>query len=189
MNRILDATLRLLDERDYADITIAEIKRVAGTGGSSLYARFRDKRAILLAVHGRLREKAVHHFETLCSPDRWAKVNVEDALTNIVRGMLKWYRAHHNVLKASLLLNDAALYAEIAKANHAGAMQFALFIQDRFKDQDRRSAARSADFIFRIMTATFQQITIFGDQSPTKDDLKDEDLVQGIVLASLAQIR
>src|SRR6218665_4183893 len=59
MDRISDATLKLLDERDYDSITIADIARTAKTGTSSIYARFKDKRAILLASHQAVRARAV----------------------------------------------------------------------------------------------------------------------------------
>ena len=187
MDRIIDATMRLLEDRDYDAITLADIARESGTGNSSIYARFRDKRAILLAAHQRVRERAVTRLEDLCRPDRWAHASVEESLSGITSGMLSWYRENHNVMKAALLLNDRTLYGQIANTIHAGAVQLSRFIQDRVPGQTRRSATRAADFIFRIMTATFQQIAIFDSQSPTGDALNDRDLIRGIVRASLAQ--
>jgi AcrR family transcriptional regulator len=188
MDRIVAATARLLDTRDYDEITIALIAREAKTGASSIYARFKDKRAILLATHQRLRERAVRKFEDLCNPDRWTEVAVPEAMHGIVTGMFAWYRENHNVMKAALLLNDKTLYSQIANSIHAGAVQLSYFIQDRVPGHDRRSAAKAADFIFRIMTATFQQVAIFDGQSPTADNLEEHELIEGIVKAALAQM-
>ncbi|MFM5923518.1 MAG: TetR/AcrR family transcriptional regulator [Novosphingobium sp.] len=188
MDRIIDATTRLLETNDYDQITIALIGREAKTGASSIYARFKDKRAILLATHQRLRERAVRRFEELCSPAKWNAVSVPEALDGIVTGMFAWYRENHNVMKAALLLNDRTLYGQIANSIHAGAVQLSHFIHDRVPGHDRRSAAKAADFIFRVMTATFQQVAIFDGQSPTADNLDDKELIEGIVKAALAQM-
>lgn len=188
MDRIIEATTRLLATHDYDEITIALIAREAKTGASSIYARFRDKRAILLATHQRLRERAVLRFEELCSPARWTAVTVPEAMHGIVTGIFAWYRENHSVMKAALLLNDRTLYGQIANSIHAGAIQLSHFIQDRVPGHDQRSAAKAADFIFRVMTATFQQIAIFDNQSPTADNLDDNELIGGIVKAAQAQL-
>ena len=189
MDRILDAFDGLIQKRPYDDITLADIAKRAGTGSSSIYARFKDKRAILLAVHQRVRERAVTRFEDICRPDRWTKVEIEQALTGIVASMLIWYRENHHVMKAALLLNDQIMYENIANSVHAGSIQLSYFIQDRVSGQTRLRAVRIADFVFRIMTATFQQIAIFDPISPTKDTLNDKQLIRGIVVAALAQLQ
>jgi len=45
--RILDATKRLMAERPFHEITVAEIAREADASVSSFYARFRSKEALL----------------------------------------------------------------------------------------------------------------------------------------------
>lgn len=188
MNRILDACETLLQGKPFEAITLADIARASQTGSSSIYARFQDKRAILLAVHERVRDRAVSKFETLCAPERWGNATVEDAMREIIAAMLSWYRDNHNVMKAALLLNDAVIYERISNTIHAGSVQLSYFIQDRVPGQSRLSAVRAADFIFRIMTATFQQLAIFDTISPTKDELGDEEIIDGLSVAALAQI-
>ena len=58
MTRILDAFEGLIRSRPYAQLMINNIAREATTGAGSIYARFRDKRSILLAVQDRLRNRA-----------------------------------------------------------------------------------------------------------------------------------
>src|SRR6218665_1647556 len=157
MDRIIDATLKLLDERDYDSITIADIARTAKTGTSSIYARFKDKRAILLASHQAVRARAVVRFEALCDPDRWVPHPLQTAIESIIEGLFHWYRDNHNVMKAALQLNDEMVYGEIALSLHAGVVRLSHLLQDRVPGLDRRASLPVANRIPRLTSAAFQQ--------------------------------
>lgn len=53
LDRILDAAERLLDGRDFSEVSVHDISDAAGTSVSSFYARFPDKSALLHAVFER----------------------------------------------------------------------------------------------------------------------------------------
>ncbi|MBY8823391.1 TetR/AcrR family transcriptional regulator [Sphingomonas colocasiae] len=188
MTRVVDAFEKLLDDHPYESITITDIARESRTGASSIYARFKDKRSILLAVHERVRERATSHFEEVYTPVRWADMPIEDAIRLMCVETMRWYRDHHNVIKASILLNDDVIYERIADSVNAGSVQLAYFIQARIGSFSKVEAVRTADVIFRIMTAAFQQITIFDRVLPTKQALSDEEVLTGVVRAALAQL-
>lgn len=53
LGRILDASLPLLDGRDFESVPVTEITDAAGISASSLYARFPTKASLLQALHER----------------------------------------------------------------------------------------------------------------------------------------
>ncbi len=56
MNRILDATSQLLEQKLFEEISIAEIVELAGCSVGAFYGRFKDKDSLLKALDAR-------HFE------------------------------------------------------------------------------------------------------------------------------
>ena len=70
MDRILTALEALLVEKRFDRITIQELAQRSRTSTSSIYARFRDKQALVLGLHLRLREKALECLDKLTEPNR-----------------------------------------------------------------------------------------------------------------------
>jgi AcrR family transcriptional regulator len=188
MTRILDAFERLLRSRPYALLMIDDIAREAKTGASSIYARFRDKRSILLAVQDRLRERARAYFAELYNPDCWADTCLEEALERVIRGNLAWHRRHRNIIKSSLLMDDSDILEAISHAFSPINLRFSVLIQHHMPKLTKAVATDAAARILRMIMAVFHQMVIFGDIAATGHDLSDDELVRALVLSALAQL-
>jgi AcrR family transcriptional regulator len=188
MTRVLDAFEGLLRTRPYAQLMISDIAREAKTGASSIYARFRDKRSILLAVQDRLRERARSYFLELYDPDSWDDNGLEDALERMVRGNLAWHRQHRNIIKSSLLMDDRDILEAISNAFGPVNLKVSLLLQHHVPGLKQPVASDAAARILRLMLAIFHQMVIFGDIAATGHDLSDDELVRALVLAALAQL-
>jgi AcrR family transcriptional regulator len=167
---------------------INDIAREAKTGASSIYARFRDKRSILLAVQDRLRERARSYFEELYNPDCWADKCLEAALERVVRGNLAWHRQNRNIIKSSLLMDDRDILEAISNAFGPVNLKVALFLQHHNPKLKQAVAIGAAARFLRMMLAVFHQMVIFGDIAATGHDLPDDELVRALVLSALAQL-
>ena len=188
MTRILDAFEGLLRSRPYAQLMINDIAREAKTGAGSIYARFRDKRSILLAVQDRLRNRARDYFVELYDPARWADSSLEKALERVVRGNLAWHRQHRNIIKSSLLMDDNDILEAISNAFAPMNLKFALLFRHHMPDLTKAGASDAAAKFLRMMMAIFHQMVIFGDIAATGHDLSDNELVRALVLSALAQV-
>jgi AcrR family transcriptional regulator len=188
MTRILDAFEGLLRSRPYAQLMINDIAREAKTGAGSIYARFRDKRSILLAVQDRLRNRARDYFAELYDPGCWADTSLEEALERVVRGNLAWHRQHRNIIKSSLLMDDSDIFEAISNAFGPMNLKFSLLIRHHAPKLTKASALDAAARILRVMMAVFHQLVIFGDIAATGHDLSDNELVRTVVLSGLAQL-
>jgi len=69
--RVLNAFAAMLAEQPFEKITMADLARRARVAVTSIYARFEDKRALVLALHERHFEETLRNMDTLLDPDRW----------------------------------------------------------------------------------------------------------------------
>jgi len=189
MVRILDAFEKLLRKQAFEAITINDIASEAATGAGSIYARFDGKRSILLGVHARVRDRARRYFQTLFNPSKHGDETLEAAIERIVRGMFAWHKRHRNVIKTSLLLDDADIYRGISASFHPWNAQLAQVLMARDPDLNELRAQIAARAMLQVMIAALQQWVIFGDISPTGEKLTDEELADAISAAALGQLR
>ena len=189
MVRILDGFEKLLRRGGYDTITINDLAKESSTGAGSIYARFDGKRSILLAVHARARDRARQYFHSLFSPAANSDETLEAAVERITRGMFSWHKRHCNVIKTSLLLDDADIYLGISTSFKPWNQRLAQMLMAREPVLPEARAASAATAILQITTAALQQWVIFGGISPIGADLSDEDLVAALVAASLGQLR
>lgn len=188
MIRILDAFEKLLRTSAYEDITINDIAGTSATGAGSIYARFDGKQSILLAVHARVRGRARRYFQALFNPGAKTEETVDQSIERIVRGMFAWHRRNRNVIKTSLLLNDADIYRGISASFEPWNGQFALLLRARDGDLSEAHASAAATAILLITTAALQQWVIFGDVSPIGHAMADEEVMAIIVAAARGQL-
>lgn len=188
MKRVLDAFESLLENRPYEAITIADITAKSKTGAGSVYARFHDKRSILVALHERTSGRALAFWEDLYDPSKWVESTLDEALASTIRGSLKWYFEHRNVIKAALLLNDRHIYERVYSSFKPGTQQLAFLLQDKVPGLNRIEANMAAARIFRLTTAVFQQMTIFYDSRAPENEPSDDDVIAWLVQASLALV-
>ena len=187
MTRILDAFEGLLRTKPYAQLMINDIAREAKTGAGSIYARFRDKRSILLAVQDRLRSQARDHFAELYDPGCWTDASLEKALDRVIRANLVWHREHRNIIRSSLLTDDSDILEAISNAFGPINARFSVLIRHHLPHLTKAASMQAASKMLRLMLAVFHQMVIFGDISPTGHELSDDDIVQTLVSSSLAQ--
>ena len=189
MVRIIDAFEKLLRKSAYETITINDIVNESLTGAGSIYARFDGKRSILLAVHARVRERARRYFQALFDPDERVGESLEGAIERIVIGMFAWHKRHRNVIKTSLLLDDADIYQGISISFRPWNAALALLLMARDSALPESRASTAATAILQVTTAVLQQRVIFGAISPIGHDLTEEKFVAAMVAASLGQLR
>jgi AcrR family transcriptional regulator len=189
MIRILDAFEKLLRTGAYETITINDIAKESSTGAGSIYARFDGKRSILLAVHARARNRAHRYFHALFNPELKTEESLAAAVERIVRGMFAWHKRHRNVIKTSLLLDDADIYRGISASFQPWNERLAQLLRARDPSISEDAARPAATAILQFTTAALQQWVIFGDISPIGANITDDAFVAAMVAAALGQLR
>jgi AcrR family transcriptional regulator len=85
---LLDTARELLNEKPFDEITVAEICRLAGCSPPSFYQRFRDKEALLHAIHEQYRAETHELIRSFLQPELWAGRSIDDFVDALVRGLL-----------------------------------------------------------------------------------------------------
>jgi AcrR family transcriptional regulator len=103
LERLLDATEAIIEDKGLAKATVAEIARRAGSSVGAFYTRFADKEALLRCVLERFNDEAVATASDVLTPERWAGVATQDALEMMMLFMLRILRERRRLIVALLV--------------------------------------------------------------------------------------
>jgi len=103
LGRILDAAEALLREKRWEDASVAEIARRAGSSVGAFYSRFRDKDALLSALHERFVEEAIATADTAMNEQRWANTSICEIVRELVAFQVRLQDQHAGLWRAMAL--------------------------------------------------------------------------------------
>lgn len=101
--RILDAAESLLGEKRWEDASVAEIARLAGSSVGAFYTRFRDKDALLSALHERFVEEAIATADFAMNEQRWASASISLVVRELVAFQVRIQDQHVGLWRAIAL--------------------------------------------------------------------------------------
>jgi AcrR family transcriptional regulator len=100
MERLLAATLAVIEEKGLAGVTLPEIAAAAGASTGSVYRRFTDKDALIRSAFLRLLEASQEANQASLPPDRFRGLGLDEALRAVARALVAQYRGRAGLLKA-----------------------------------------------------------------------------------------
>lgn len=100
MERLLSATLSVLEEKGLAGVIIPEVAAAAGVSTGSVYRRFTDKDGMVRTAFLRWLEAAQDTNKAGLAPGRLLGLTLEAALQALARGLVAQYRGRTGLLKA-----------------------------------------------------------------------------------------
>ena len=103
LGRILDAAESLLREKCWEDTSVADIVRRADSSVGAFYARFRDKDALLSALHERFVEEAIATAEHALCEKRWAGSSISEIVRELVAFQVRIQDQHAGLARAIVL--------------------------------------------------------------------------------------
>lgn len=175
LSRILGALTALLEKKPFDEITIAELARRSGAAVTSIYARFEDKRALILAAHERHRDTTIAELDRLLDPVRWKGASLRTIVTGAIASVLAARRKQQNLLRAALLINDPEVYERAAQIVRHGSERLAALLAPHTSWLRPGERERAVDFALRAVTATIQQRELFGAAEPGRFGLSQSE--------------
>ena len=100
LRRLLKAATEVLGQRGLEGTTIPRIARHAGLTPGAVYRRFRDKDALLEAAIMGILERQDERLKSGLTPGMAAKIPTEVFAEQMVGGMVTYYRANADLLRA-----------------------------------------------------------------------------------------
>jgi AcrR family transcriptional regulator len=176
--RVLDACAEMLATQPFDRITMADLARRAGVAVTSIYARFSDKRALVLALHERHVEETARHTATLLDPDRWRGADLETVVRGVIAGVVVHLLPRAHLLRAVLLADDPDVEARAAELMRRGSEAVAELLGPRLGGVAPRERDRLVDFALRAVMALVHQRLIFSRHEPGRFALSERELTR-----------
>lgn len=189
-DRIIEAAERLLGrERSWADITVAELVKEAGTSVGAFYNRFPDKDALLHFLQIELYKEG----EATAANAEALGAAVHIPLDALVRAFVALavtaYRQQHGLRRALLvqMCNEKQFRERAVELSRLTCEGLTSVMLARYPAHDRATLRTTIDVAHRIVYGTLDQNLMFGD-APTDHVLADSTLVEELALAVQAYL-
>jgi AcrR family transcriptional regulator len=185
-NQVLDALYDLLRQKDLAAISIQELARASGASVSSIYARFQDKHAMVLALHERLTVSLAQEL-TAIAQRPYAEMSLLQVVEAVLTDFLAFARRHQHVYRAAILSADPLIYQRVVgQIRLASQLCFSWLQVHPLVSAD--DLEQRVDFAVRALVATLQQTWVMGTQSPSRFELSDAELVRQLGRMAMAYL-
>jgi AcrR family transcriptional regulator len=178
LERILDAAETLIRERGFESMTIAEVVQRSGSSVGSLYARFRDKLALLQAVQVRYHARVENAIAAAFDGDSPRNESLEDAAGRIVQ-VLTDYLLHEPELYRAFILQavfDPHVRAQGEATNAKRRDRVAevlLSHREEIKHPDPEVAAR---WFYSLCMAVLRERITFGQAAELSGGFADGEM-------------
>ena len=100
MHQILDAAAQILENKNFEELTIAEVVQKAGTSVGAFYGRFTDKEALLQTLD----ERFFHDFEdavrAILAPTHWENKSIAFIVEEVADLIVSTYSRDWGVLRS-----------------------------------------------------------------------------------------
>lgn len=100
MDRLLEATIVVIQEKGLAGVTVPRVASAAGLSTGSIYRRFTDKDSLIGTAFLRVLEASRQANTDALPADRFQGLNLGEALQQLALGLVAQYRGRTAVLKA-----------------------------------------------------------------------------------------
>lgn len=190
LDRILDAAEALVAEKGFADATVAEVARRAGSSVGSFYTRFRDKDGLLYALYDRYFEQATATADAALDPARWEGAGIAEILRTVMRFLVEVYRERAGLIRAFVQRNhsDAAFQARQERLSHYVNERLSTLLLARAGEIGHPDPARAAAFGLTFAASTIESVVLFGELRSSHLALSDDELAGELVRAFLAYL-
>jgi AcrR family transcriptional regulator len=178
LERLLDATERLLDQRPFDRISVQDIVAEADASVGAFYGRFPSKDAVLHALHERYVAEGQATNAQALSPATWDGVPLPDVIRGLCAFVVAFLRQHPGLRRALVLaLADPVFRARSAALASDVVDRVAALLEARRAEHAHPDPAVAADVAHRILFSLADQHALYGAESPTGHPLSDDTLV------------
>ena len=188
LERVLAVFVELLAKKPFEEITMAELARRSHVAVTSIYARFENKQALVLAAHERHRDEMIREIDQLLDPPAWEGATLATILREVMTRVIADRRARLPLLRAALLINDREVYERAAQISRHVSERMATLLAPHVPWIPPGERERTIDFALRAATSVLQQRLVFGDIEPARFHLSEGEMAQRLAEQFLATL-
>jgi AcrR family transcriptional regulator len=181
IERVVEASIRLLEENGFERFTIQDVSRSADLSVGAIYARFGNKESLLRIVHAQAMEAMARDGEAVGAVDGRPGQDVREVIVEAVRSVAGIFHRNEKLLRAFMHLG--AVDDEIARRGSSVSIdlsrQFAATILAHGQAIAHPNPETAVDVAYRMAYCTFARQVMYGpsfesDRAIGWDDLAEE---------------
>jgi AcrR family transcriptional regulator len=165
LERILDATEALLNERPFDQVSMAAIAKAAKASLSSIYARFESKAVLLRALHERFVAESAPTTEHALSPDAWVGTPLRVIVEQLCVFLVELNHARRGLKRALLVasVEDPEVRGRSVELSAATIAGLAGLFAARRAEMGHPDPHLAAEMLHRVVFAYLDQLVLYGD--------------------------
>jgi AcrR family transcriptional regulator len=169
LDRILDATEKLLVKKTFEEISVADIVKKGRSSIGSFYARFPDKDSLLLVLQERFYTESRLTAEAALEPANWENVPLSTIIPSVVTFMCETYADRIGLRRALLarMVTDERFRRPATELSKQVCRLLADLLQLRRREIQHPDVPLAVDICHRIVFSTLDQHYTFEGGSPT----------------------
>lgn len=186
-DKILASARELFAAKTFDKVSVAEIARHAGVSVGGLYARFKDKAALALAVDERLLDDAQRIFEREMGEESLAGSSAGQVVQTYLRTMLR-YIDKHKVLLGNLALKVRGddRYQGLSRVREFNDYVHGVLcarLLERRDEIHHPDPERGAAFGIMMVSAAAREMALFGEKKMNLASSEGRELVRELTRA------
>jgi AcrR family transcriptional regulator len=189
LERVLDASIALLEENGFEAFTIQDVSKRAGVSVGAIYARFGNKESLLRVVHRHAMESLRPEHDAVEAVDA-APADAREVILEAVRAIAEIFRGNEDLLRAFMHLG--AIDDEIARRGSESSVDLArrfeatvLAHRDELSHPDPETAV---DVAYRMAYCTFARQVMYGPDFESDRTISWDALVAEVGSACAAYL-
>jgi AcrR family transcriptional regulator len=176
MERVLETFAAMLARQPFDQITIVALARRARVSVTSIYARFADKEALVLAAHDRHREQVMRRVDRELDPARWRGKSLDAIVHQCLAPMIAGWWRNVPLIRAAVMVNDREINERAAQMLRHTSACLAALLGPHLGWVEPAERERTVDFAFRAVMAVMHQRLVFGDIEPVRFHLSEREM-------------
>jgi AcrR family transcriptional regulator len=190
LERVLEASMRLLEEKGFEGFTIQDVSQRADVSVGAIYARFGNKETLLRAVHREAMESLRPEHEAVAAADAKPTKAAREVILDAVRTVAGIFRGNEKLLRAFMHLG--AVDDEISRRGSESsidlARQFATTVLAHGDELGHPDPQTAVDVAFRMAYCTFARQVMYGPAFESERPIAWDELVDEVGLACAAYL-
>ena len=191
MARLVDATERLLEERPFEEVSVAEITRHARSSIGAFYARFEDKHALMEYLDHRHAQELIERVTAYSEERRWRETPIEAFVMEMVGFLAAFFKEHRAVLRALSIRARRSADPNASEATqrvNSRLPELVRLVLSR-RGEIRHASPDLAVYLgFVMVLGTLRERILFPESYPTQIPVSDSLLADELAKAYLAYL-
>ncbi|MDE0885577.1 MAG: TetR/AcrR family transcriptional regulator [Myxococcota bacterium] len=183
LERLLDASELLLQDKGFEDIHVSEIALRANTSVASFYRRFRDKNALLYSLHERFALAAMTTADDVLAPNRWVDSSIREILESFLPFLIEVLQSQGELQRAvyRIALSDESMRERSHRLRHYVLSGVSELLLARKSEIGHREPERAVPFALVQAGALLTEWYLTGMKDTSLLPLTDRQIADQII--------